>query len=195
MCIICDGGSRHDMLSSIRRRFDRYGLAIQGVDVEPPGLSWSYTVGLAERFGHAELVVLGGSIEERGHVLNALAAEIESGASLEPGIDVEICCGSVAVGDVHPRHVENGLVATWFEYYDHYSSTLSPAPALQVLQVVLPDGRGCHRHQTAVPLLADPLASWEAGVSSPPSRVDRAERRRRERAAEKRRAIELRHLN
>jgi hypothetical protein len=182
------------MLSSIRRRFDRYGLAIQGVDVEPPGLSWSYTVGLAERFGHAELVVLGGSREERGHALNGAAAAIESGVWLEPGVDVDIC-GSVAVGDVHPRHVENGLVATWFEYYELFSSTLAPAPPLQVLQLVLPDGRGRHRHQTAVPLLADPLASWEAGVATSPDRLDRAERRRRDRADAKRRAIALRHLN
>jgi hypothetical protein len=124
-----------------------------------------------------------------------VAAVIKSGVSLEPGVDVEFCCGSVAVGDVHPRHVEDGLVATWFEYYDLFSSTLSPAPSLQVLQVVLPDGRGCHRHQTTVPLLADPLASWEAGVATTPDRLDRAERRRRDRADAKRRAIEQRHLN
>ena len=192
MCISCEGGSRDDLLFSIHRRIGRFGVALQRVDVEPPGLSWSYTIGLADGFDHTELVILGGSAEQNHWALNTAADLVAHSGVLEGGTTVVLDALVVGVGEVHNHHVDNGLVATWLEYY---SALGGPTRTLEVLQLVLPAERSCQQHQQAVPLLSDPLASREAGVAVGPNNVDRAERRRRERAEIKRRAIDQRHSN
>jgi hypothetical protein len=192
MCIMCEGGSRDDVSLSIHRRLERYGSALQRVEVQPPGLPWTYTVGLLDRHEHAELVVIGGSMDLHRHVLNGAIEQIDRGRRFDPGDERVVDGLTVGVGEVHPHHLSNGLIATWVEYYAGF---VHRVPPLEVVQLVLPDGRGCHRHQTVAPLLADPLASWEAGVARGPDRLDRAERRRRQRADVKREAIAQRHFN
>ena len=154
MCILCDGATHDEALFDLHGRVLRHGWALQGVESGTGTPGWIYTVGLSPRFGHAELVVVGGDLPRAAELLNGLGAAIASGARFTPGDRISTPLGDVDVDVVHPAHVERGLVAVCEEYSE---SLGLPLPELEVLQVV--------PVEAVAPRLRDPDARWSPDSS------------------------------
>jgi len=180
MCIMCEGASRDEALFDLHAAVTRHGWGLQAVEGhDPPDLDWVYSVGLAGGFGHPELVVMSGQVQQDARLLNELGEMVRSGRRFEVGDAVPLSGGLVGIGAVHPVHIANGLVAVWQEYYEALGP---PVPALRALQVVLPDGGACHHHQVSVPLLVDPTAGLVGRPRAGPNRAERRARARRGRS-------------
>jgi hypothetical protein len=137
MCAMCDGATYGEVLEDLDHCVRHHGWAVQGVQARRP---WLYTIGLAERFDHAELVMAGVDLSVAVHALNALGTMVATGEVLHPGrTGVRVGETEVAFGEVHPVHIANGLVAMWHALYlDHRQ--VEP-PRLDVVQVLPLPGR------------------------------------------------------
>jgi hypothetical protein len=138
MCAMCDGATYEETLEDLDRVVRRWGWAVQGVEGRRP---WAYTIGLAERFGHAELVIAGVEWHLSLHVLNALGMMVATGEVLTPGRDpVVVAETEVAFSEIHPVHISNGLVGMWPALYlDH--RRVEPPPVEFVQALPLPGRR------------------------------------------------------
>lgn len=136
MCAICDGQSVEEVLHDLHHVVKRFGWAVQGVEASRP---WVYTIGLADQYGHPELVLAGVDISLSMNVLNALGTMVGTGEELRPGGE-KVVVGEMEVtfGSVLPVHLAAGLVGTWQNYYEWRPG---PSPALEVVQVVPLPGR------------------------------------------------------
>lgn len=76
MCEMCNGASYEEVLDDLDACVRRYGWAVQGVEGRRP---WAYTIGLAERFGHPELVLAGIAVPAAVTALNALGTMVATG--------------------------------------------------------------------------------------------------------------------
>jgi len=65
---------------------ERYGWHVTQVRVNPPMLSWSYTIGLYETIRQPELIVVGLKEETALYALNEMAGRMKAGAQLISGI-------------------------------------------------------------------------------------------------------------
>jgi hypothetical protein len=91
-----------------------------------------YTIGLAEQFGHPELVTAGVDLGHAAHVVEDMAEMIRHGARFEVGqTDLQVPYATVAIGRVHPVHVAGGLVNMWQALYTRRPDP----PELDVVQV------------------------------------------------------------
>ena len=137
MCAICNGKTYEDVLDDLDQFVRRHGWAVQGVEGRRP---WVYTIGLAERFAHAELVMAGVDISLAMNALNALGTMVATGEVLAPGRpEVRVCETEVAFGTVHPVHIANGLVGMWEALY--VDKRQVEPPSLEVVQVLPLPGR------------------------------------------------------
>jgi hypothetical protein len=129
---MCDGATYEEVLRDLDRRVRHFGWAVQGVEGRRP---WAYTIGLAEPFDHAELVITGVAWQLSLHVLNALGMMVATGEVLVPGRDsVAVCETEVAFGGIHPVHISNGLVGMWPALYvDHRRVEPPPVDFVQAL--------------------------------------------------------------
>jgi hypothetical protein len=129
---MCDGATYEEALEDLDRVVKRHGWAVQGVEGQRP---WAYTIGLAERFGHAELVMTGVDWQLSVHALNALGMMVATGEVLYPGREgVVVCETEIAFGQVHPVHISNGLVGMWPALYlDHRRVEPPPVDFVQAL--------------------------------------------------------------
>src|SRR5262249_37907734 len=156
---MCEGASRDEVLFDIDAQIARRGWALQGVvDERGDGWDWAYTIGLAAR-GHPELVVVAPrdrDVREVAAPLDEAAMLVSAGFRFETGDGGPVSVGRAVVGDAHPDHMQQGLLALWFAYH---ASPHRRRPNLRVRQLVLPEAPYCARHQVAVPLLEDPLAT------------------------------------
>lgn len=170
MCIMCEGASRADVLSDIHRRVLDHGWALQAVRGDPSEPDWVYSIGLAE-FGHAELVGAGvGAAQNYPAVINELGEQIRGGARFEVGDEVSLFGQTFGFGDVHVRHLDDGLVTLWPEYY----ATQAIVPPFAILQVIGPPA-GCSCGKAHPPSdLSDP----NAAINGRPNRAARRAQRR-----------------
>jgi hypothetical protein len=127
MCSRCDGQSYEAALADIERIIRQYGWMLQGVEGRRP---FTYTIGLAERFGHAELLVRG-HLGVGGELLNALGERVRRGARLTHG-DRVIERGQEFELRAMPADQLRDHVGMWGNYYlDHHP----PPPPLAVLEL------------------------------------------------------------
>ena len=134
MCIMCDGASRDEALFSLHASVERRGWALQGVEGSERNEPWAYTIGLSDRFDHAELVMVGGELNVSGALLNAIADRIAEGVDIRPGMTVATTDSHrFEVATVHPNHFRNGTLAVWDEYYSSLGKSLPPAHAVEIV--------------------------------------------------------------
>jgi hypothetical protein len=136
MCQMCDGMSLEEVLHDLHHLVERFGWAVVTVEATRP---WAYTIGLADRYGHPELVLAGVDVSLSMNVLNALGTMVATGEELRPGgPPVVVGEMEMAFGAVHPVHLAAGLVGRWEAYYEWRPA---PAPTLEVVQVLPLPGR------------------------------------------------------
>jgi hypothetical protein len=106
------------------------------VDDPPDVYAFSYTVGLEERMGHPELIVVGLPLEVGRGFLDTAVEEIRSGARFEAGEEYDTLSeGAVRVAfrEVSlERHLDHLTYADWY-----YGGT-----GFRALQLVWPDSAG-----------------------------------------------------
>lgn len=141
MCDLCDGATLDEIRLNLARKIDDYGWAIQSVAGGRHGIGWSYTIGLAERFDHPELVVAGPDHPlDRAGLLGAAITRIRAGERFAAGDEATLIEVPHRFVDVHPRQFTYGVFAMWFL---HYRNLPELAPELTALQVVVPDDQCC----------------------------------------------------
>ncbi|MPZ68672.1 MAG: DUF4262 domain-containing protein [Actinobacteria bacterium] len=114
--------------------------------------SWCYSVGLAERFEHPELVVVGLEAEDAGGLLNAIGDLVRDGERLQPGELVFDDDGfHFHLSKVHPAHFSRGVFAVWVDYY----RALGRKPLQAPIEVV-PGGRRPRLDRANSPIGAPP---------------------------------------
>ncbi|HQY85205.1 MAG TPA: DUF4262 domain-containing protein [Ilumatobacteraceae bacterium] len=165
MCLQCDGYSHESAMQALSLTISIHGWAV--VQVGDDDSAFSYTIGLVERFGHPELIVVDVDRRYQHRLINELAQGIA--ASGRPALDRPSTRGVRCV-EVHANHLHADYFGAWASRY----GTL-PQPG-QVLQVLLPNSAYCECHAPAVRRLDRPDPTPAA-----PAPLNRAERRRRAR--------------
>lgn len=169
MCLMCEGWSDAAVNALLDDRIRAVGWTTISVGDEPARQTWTYTLGLAVH-GHPELVVAGVTAGRATEALDDLADRVVDGERLGSVDEVAYLDGWTArVRDVHPVHVERGLVGGGQRYYEWLGL---PMPTLRVRQIVLPDSEFCRCHAGSQPRLHLPHVSFASGGPK------RAERRR-----------------
>jgi hypothetical protein len=135
MCFLCDGGSFDELHRLIDDAIDEPGWFVQSIEAGPDVPPWAYTIGLSERFGHPELVVVDAHCFRCGaNLLQAVADDVAAGVVYRPGSEVRHDGRVVArIGDVHADEWATDRFNGWLGYYD--SKSWKP-PRAQALQVV-----------------------------------------------------------
>jgi hypothetical protein len=128
---MCDGWTLDEAQADLNDRKQRFGWALQGVEGARP---WAYSIGLTERFGHPELVMVGVPLDAAGAMVNRIGRRIAEGEDFLAGdrlFEGEI---ELEVGGVHSVHVASGLVRQWEEHYWRHPEVAPPE--LHVLQLL-----------------------------------------------------------
>lgn len=133
MCKMCDGWSLDEVLADMAAIIRRCGWMLQGVESARP---WTYTIGLAEGFGHPELLIVE-PMHEGGQVLNELGERIRHGSRFADGDRVVVQHREFELHLLHPDAIDDGVVGMWQSYY---LDSPDPPP-LAVLQLVPLTGR------------------------------------------------------
>ena len=177
---MCNCPTEDEMFRSIDRWVDerRWQLIGVGYGDPPSPVPWTYTIGLAEGFGHPELFTVGVCCSPcSGSLLNALGERVAAGERFDMA-----SAGPVLVRDggedveVHLRPVEGrALDGSWFAmWHRYYGSKPYDAPPLSVMQVVLADRRGRYPWEPG----CDPVVAARQQVPDQPASANRAMRRR-----------------
>ena len=177
--MMCDGASRDEVMFGVHAKVLRFGWALQVVGGDDDRADWIYTLGLSSGFAHPELVMVGGRVDDVAPTLNELGALVRRGHQLDTGDVVEASRGWVTFDDVHPVHIDDGLVAICDEYHEALGG---PPQTQRVLQVVPLSGPLAEGEPVPM-LLSDPMAELPRTGGPGPNR---AARRARARAARRR---------
>ena len=125
-----------DIDARVRSDIARFGWHLVLIPPSADATGWVHTIGLHERFGHAELLVFGNDFSVLAPMLNAIGERVRGGARFAAGDELlGIVEGlPLALRDVAAKWTEPFLGnAAW-----HYQRERVPA-----LQVFWPDPQGC----------------------------------------------------
>ncbi len=149
MCEMCDGGNIADLVEDLDRFIDETGWAVQAVVPRPGHVGWAYTIGLAEVFGHPELLMVDHDIGRAGRIVNGLGMRIrDDRLQLAPGDQEAVGGIDVELVEVHPVHLCGEALAMWHALYADIPPQMRPR--LAALQVRAPSLiEGTHRDMRA----------------------------------------------
>ncbi len=142
MCLICDGMSWEEVERREEMIFSVYGWLLRSVEPEPEWgrLGWHYTVGLSERFGAPDLLLVGEPDFLAGERVVRFFAE----SVVDHGWDLQEVAAIHDVGlrPIDTTHMPEDQLVDWIIRYDR-----APEPH-EMMRLVLPPATGC-RHSRA----------------------------------------------
>lgn len=165
MCRMCDGYSADDVLRELDLTIRVHGFTRVGVG-DGSASGWTYTVGLAENFGHPDLICIEIEPEAQHRFLNAVGEMVVEGRSAPD--PAELGALDLELVEVHPTHLGGSLVACWANRYGR------PAGAGDFVQVFPGPSHFCAEHASWPRRLDDPRPL----VGLTPNRAERRARRR-----------------
>ena len=131
---MCEGATRAEVRLRLHRTIQRCGWAIQCVEAKPGETPWAYTIGLTAAVGHPELVVMGLEPLRAAAIIDVFAERVLAGERWQPGPKgVDVAGLHVHLVEVHPVHLQAGLLALWVDYYAAFGP---PPPSFEALQIV-----------------------------------------------------------
>ena len=139
MCLQCDGYSYEQTMLALDLTIRTYGWQLQQVTDTNP---WSYTIGLAESYGHPELMITGLELDMQNSVIRKIVDPIASTGSVDHSF---LGREGVTLVEVHPNHLAGEWYGTWSNFYGHL-----PPPG-SFLQIVPPNKWFCDCHQHSMP--------------------------------------------
>lgn len=186
MCRMCDGATREEMRADLRRKIDTNGWAAQAVEPGNGFPGWVYTIGLMERFGHPEFVVVACDAVAAYAILTDLVLRVEAGGWLADLDEVRLHDGTRSLGWAHAAQLRAGLLSSWTDLYGTEGRTDLPLGALviEAPDLVCPACRAVDLRQ-ASPLLSgqsrnrDERRAAARSARANPNRQARQRRRRR----------------
>jgi hypothetical protein len=173
MCIICDGASPDEAMFDLEYRITRFGWAVQWIEAGEGRPGWAYTIGLAARFLHRELVVVSCDPRHAHGLLTELVERIETGEHFLPDTRVTTVVDTYDLVDVHPRQIDEGLIGTW---HDYYRAIGDPGIGPRPLQVIVPE-LVCRTHRAYL-ALDQPEPTLSGHAFAPPRPRPRRRRSR-----------------
>ncbi len=105
-------------------------------------LPWSYTIGLAESYGHPELMMIGLDLDMQNTVIRKIVDPIVQTGRVDRGFLERV---GVTLVEVHRNHLAGDWFGTWSNFYQR-----TPSPG-SFLQIVPPNDWFCECHQHAMP--------------------------------------------
>lgn len=174
-CSICNGATREECLDDVHLRILEYGFTMQAVGASLSKRGMVYSIGLVDKHDHPELVIAGRPIREAARIVESLAMRVTEGVRYKPGETIllggELLLG---VGAVHERHLKDGLLAVWREYYGRLGRI---DLSLEAVQILVSEDDHCFECQTTQPRLDLPLHQPYDGVGRQKRRGHRTGRR------------------
>lgn len=166
MCLECDGYSHEEAMQALDLQIRVHGWAL--VQVVDESTAWCYTIGLAENYGHPELVLFDVSTEIQHQLMTHLVDLVTSQGELPAA---RLAALGLRCGEVHEDHLSGDLFGMWANRYGAL-----PRPG-DMVHVRLPPEAYCACHGSAARRLdlSGPLPSPPAAHTQ----LNRAERRRR----------------
>lgn len=135
---MCEDATRAEVRLRLHRTIQQYGWGIQCVEARPGETPWAYTIGLTAAVGHPELVVLGLEPLQSVAVIDVLAEWVLAGERCQPGPQgIDVAGLHVHLVEVHPIHLQAGLLASWVDYYAAFGPPPPRFEALQILPTLL----------------------------------------------------------
>ena len=113
MCTRCEGYNDEQVERKFDLMIDVHGFAMTQVQKHGEH-GWTYTMGLRDRFGHPDLLI----VQVRPDVQAELAQSLGQMVVDKGRIDHQVLLVSdIELVAVDPRHFRDGLVAEWANYY------------------------------------------------------------------------------
>jgi Domain of unknown function (DUF4262) len=126
-----------ELMFGMHAKIERFGwtgmYVFGGPETRAP--AWGYTIGLAERARHPELVIVGLDDHCVAALFDALANRVTAGERLDdlPGRRVMVEGRPLQFVPVHPSHWSTDRFNMWLAYYTLLGEPDPPRDALQVL--------------------------------------------------------------
>ena len=176
MCAICDGKTYEQVFETMHTHIAGGRWALQGVEGGSRSEGWVYTIGLTHNFGHAELVIVDGDLQQDGALLNELGARISRGLRVDASSTLDLGGYVVEFESVHGSYLAGGLCASWVNYNEWLGTRPGP---LEVLQVVPPLSEWCEHCDRRRRCLAAPGTPGFGDRRNRAARRAQSHRRRR----------------
>jgi hypothetical protein len=170
----------------IHGRVLRDGWTLGGCDGGRRSPPWWYTIGLADRFGHPELLIVACDTKLSKAILADVAVGIEHGVRLADGDSILTEIGMLPVQRVHQAQLDTGATADWHNYYGAQGRYDLPQHVLQIVA----DDLCCDNHRRSHWDLSQPSPSLNRSgddiESTMRRQIDRRAAHKRQRDARRR---------
>ncbi len=161
--MLCDGMTKDDLERSIATKISLHGFTMIQVASNP---SWTYSIGLVDRPGAADLVCIGVEESTRSVLVADMAAAMVRG---EDTSEPTLAAADIQLADVHPAHLRGDMFAAWSRWRGRLPE------AGEFRQIVLGPSWFCSCHARQVIRLDGPSMVCPVG----PNRAQRRRRGRR----------------
>ena len=186
---MCNCPSEEDVFRSIDRFIDEnrwQHIAVGFESRDPLERRWVYSIGLAENFGHPELVLVGAWCAQCSRdAVSELGTRVAGGERFDiPTVDpIKLLDGLAHVRPVRRACWDGDWFAMWRRYY---ASKSDGVPPMHAVQLIVPDagGRfpwepGCHPSIAAEQQMTDTSRQSRARRPSGRRKARRDQRHRR----------------
>jgi len=110
MCLRCDGYSLEEFRRHVDLTIRVNGYLTQQVADDLDDEEWTYTVGVAESWGHPDLLIVDGPLEVQSQLVAYLVLDIRSHGRISPELLDDL---DLTVVPVHESHFASGIVGIW----------------------------------------------------------------------------------
>ncbi|HEX6394000.1 MAG TPA: DUF4262 domain-containing protein [Acidimicrobiales bacterium] len=149
MCAFCEGETHEDFVDSLRCKVSRFGFTLMSVGDGPEDRGVVYTIGLIDECDHPELLISGYPIADAAEILCDVGRFVSRGHRIDQWRSFRYKrAAKLGLVQIDEEHLRDGLMAAWNWCYGDVD-----VGRLTALQVLLPDGSCCFRHQTTQPVL------------------------------------------
>ena len=149
MCVMCFDESLPDLYRRLRDLMDDWGFLVMTSADETGDRGLAYTIGLIESRSHPELLIQGCRLDTATEILYDLGRFVGKRLRIDRRATIPYeGTGRFGTAWIDEELLSGGLLDSWYWFYGCRSDV-----SLKAIQIVLPDGACCFRHQTTQPLL------------------------------------------
>jgi len=122
----CDGYSLEEFRRHVDLTIRVNGYLIQQVADDLDDDEWTYTVGVADSWGHPDLLIVDGPLEVQSQLVAELVTDVRDHGQISPELLDDL---DLSLVPVHESHFASGIVGIW---EDHHSRAATNGDFLQI---------------------------------------------------------------